>query len=58
MPLDRYYDGNGEKVMGKMQKTYGADKGKSVFYALANKRKAAGDTKVKPPSDRYGLRKS
>ena len=38
MPLNRYYEGSGKKVMASMKKTYGADKGKKVFYATANKR--------------------
>ena len=39
MPLDKYYGGHGKKVMASMKKTYGAKKGKRVFYATANKRK-------------------
>lgn len=38
MPLDSYFKGKGSKVMSSMQTTYGAKKGKSVFYATANKR--------------------
>lgn len=30
---------DGDKVMGSMQKEYGAKKGKSVFYASINKGK-------------------
>jgi hypothetical protein len=30
---------SGEKVLGNMQKEYGAKKGKSVFYASINKGK-------------------
>jgi hypothetical protein len=39
MPLSKYYGGSGEKVMGNMKKQYGKEKGKSVFYATANKKK-------------------
>lgn len=38
MPVSEYYKGKGESVMADMQKRYGAKKGKSVFYATANKR--------------------
>lgn len=37
MPISRYFHGHGEDVMRKMIKHYGADKGKQVFYAKANK---------------------
>jgi hypothetical protein len=37
LPLSKYFKGSGEKVMANMQKEYGAKKGKSVFYATANK---------------------
>jgi hypothetical protein len=39
MPLSKYFKGSGEKVMTSMRKEYGDKKGKSVFYALANKNK-------------------
>ena len=42
MPLNKYFKGSGEKVMNSMQKEYGSEKGKSVFYATANKRKMTG----------------
>ena len=42
MPLSKYYGGHGESVMKSMVKKYGAKKGKSVFYATANKRKGLG----------------
>lgn len=32
----------GAEVLAKMRKTYGSEKGESVFYATANKRKASG----------------
>ena len=37
MPLNKYFKGKGEKVMSSMEKEYGDKKGKSVFYAKANK---------------------
>ena len=42
-PVSGYYGGHGEAVMSNMTKEYGAEKGKRVFYATANKRK------MKPP---------
>ncbi len=39
MPLSKYFKGKGEKVMGSLRKQYGPEKGKKVFYALANKKK-------------------
>ena len=39
MPLSNYYGGHGAQVMRRMVKTYGAKRGKQVFYATANKRK-------------------
>ena len=41
--------------MANMQKEYGADKGKRVFYATMNKRKH--DAPAAPKSDKYGIRK-
>lgn len=38
MPVGEYYKGDGEKVMRSMQKRYGKEGGKRVFYAVANKR--------------------
>jgi hypothetical protein len=38
MPVSGYFKGHGEEVMSNMQKQYGAKKGKSVFYATANKK--------------------
>ncbi len=46
MPIDKYFKGKGESVMSDMMDRYGADKGKQVFYATANKRK------MKPPTDK------
>ncbi len=37
MPIDKYFKGSGEKVMTNMTKEYGPKKGKSIFYATANK---------------------
>ena len=37
MPLNGYFKGRGNQVMQNMQSEYGAKKGKSVFYELANK---------------------
>lgn len=42
MPIsayDRYFGGDAAKAMRELIKQYGAKKGRSVFYALANKRK-------------------
>ncbi len=40
MPISKYFKGSGKKVLKKMKKTYGAKKGKSVFYATVNKMKS------------------
>lgn len=40
MPINKYFKGSGNKVMSSMTKEYGADKGKQVFYATANKNKS------------------
>ena len=43
MPLaayDRYFGGDAAKAYRAMVKQYGQKKGRSVFYALVNKRKA------------------
>ncbi len=40
MPINKYYGGHGDEVMSNMTKEYGDKKGKSVFYATANKRGA------------------
>ena len=41
----------GEKIMASMKKSYGPEKGKSVFYASANKGTITGveETKKRPP---------
>lgn len=38
MPVSKYFKGHGEEVMKNMKKEYGEKKGKSVFYATANKK--------------------
>lgn len=49
MPLKEYYGGHGEKVMRDMTSRYGAEKGKRVFYATANKKKSRkGFAKLRP----------
>ena len=45
MPISKYFGGHGEKVMKAMQEEYGEEKGKQVFYATANKRKASKSSK-------------
>jgi hypothetical protein len=42
MPISKYFKGHGEEVMSKMKKQYGSKKGKSVFYATANKKSMHG----------------
>ena len=42
MPISKYFKGHGEEVMSNMTKEYGKKKGKSVFYATANKRSVTG----------------
>lgn len=37
MPISKYFKGEGRKVMAKMKKKYGAEKGKEIFYRTANK---------------------
>jgi len=38
MPISKYFEGSGRRVMRDMTKRYGRKKGKQVFYATANKR--------------------
>lgn len=47
MPIGKYFRGKGEQVLSDMQDRYGPDKGKSVFYATANK-----NPEMKPAEDR------
>jgi len=55
-PLANYFGGGGEKVMQNMKKEYGADKGKKVFYATANKKKKKKD--LVGPSDNLKKKKN
>jgi hypothetical protein len=50
MPVSEYFKGSGEKVMERMKDEYGPEKGKSVFYATANKAgmKPGGKKKASP----------
>lgn len=48
MPLSKYFKGKGPQVLNDMQDRYGADKGKQVFYATANK------TGMKPKRKSFG----
>jgi hypothetical protein len=47
VPLNKYFKGKGEKVMSDMEDRYGKKKGKSVFYATANKKGMAPPKKKK-----------
>lgn len=49
MPISEYFKGHGSEVMKKMQEKYGAEHGKEVFYATANKTgmKAAFDSALR-----------
>lgn len=38
MPISKYFKGRGTKVMKSMTKRYGSERGKSIFYATANKK--------------------
>lgn len=40
MPVSKYFSGHGLEVMQNMISEYGKKKGKSVFYATANKKGA------------------
>ena len=53
MPLTK----KGKKILGKMKKTYGAKKGKQVFYASINKGKVKGAEGRKPPKHVYPSKK-
>jgi hypothetical protein len=50
MPISKYFKGKGEQVLSDMKDRYGEDKGKSVFYATANKNgmKPAAEGPAKP----------
>jgi hypothetical protein len=52
MPLT----GKGEEILKNMQKQYGADKGKSVFYASKNKGTITGvESLQRPKSHRQAM---
>ncbi len=55
MPVNKYFAGHGDEVMGNMTKEYGPEKGKRVFYATANKRgaKPMADGGMVVPDDPY-----
>ena len=38
MPVKEYFKGEGESVLRDMQKRYGSEAGKRVFYATAQKK--------------------
>ena len=46
MPVSEYFKGHGSKVLGDMKARYGEEKGESVFYATANKRKMNPENRV------------
>jgi len=51
MPVGAYFKGKGAEVMGAMQRRYGAKKGKSVFYATANKKGQNPDGEKNPAKE-------
>lgn len=58
MPISKYFKGKGEKVMKNLKSEYGPDKGENVFYAMANKAKAAEDHARSYADERNKSRKS
>lgn len=56
MPLSNYFKGKGESVMDDMTDRYGEKKGKSVFYATANKKGMAPSKKAKGKGKKKGKR--
>lgn len=58
MPISEYYKGSGSEVMSDMKKRYGADKGKQVFYATAQKRGMNRPGKKNKSSAIEGLKKA
>lgn len=52
MPVSEYFGGKGRTVMENMKEEYGDDKGKSVFYATANKKKSKKGGKKKSRRNR------
>lgn len=53
-PISKYFKGHGREVMSNMEKEYGDEEGKRVFYATANKHKK----KSKKHSRKKGGKKS
>jgi len=47
MPLSQYFKGDGKKILESFVKRYGAERGKRMFYATANKKGLAPKKKVK-----------
>lgn len=47
MPIYKYFGGHGQEVMASMVKKHGEKKGKSEFYATANKRNQKPDVRKK-----------
>ena len=41
MPISKYFGGHGREVMKSMKEEYGEEKGRKIFYATDNKRKAS-----------------
>lgn len=48
MPINKYFKGHGDAVMSNMEREYGSDKGKRVFYATANARKMKPRSESRP----------
>lgn len=57
-PIDAYFHGKGKKVLANMEDEYGKDKGKRVFYALANKKGEKPDAKAKAGTKSAGRRRA
>lgn len=51
VPVSRYFRGRGEEVLTSMEKEYGAEEGKKIFYATATKRG------MKPKGGKRGRKK-
>jgi hypothetical protein len=47
MPIDAYYKGAGSRVLADMERSYGVEKAKKVFYSLAAKKKMRPEDDVK-----------
>ena len=48
MPVAKHFEGHGAAVMASMQKTYGPEKAKRVFYATEQARKSPRDVGRRP----------